>query len=65
MLRSGMPNKYAQERMGHATENMLKTVYQHTFKDKQKEYDVLLNDFFSNSNKPKEDVAQETKVSNE
>ena len=44
---------------------MLKTVYQHTFKDKQKEYDVLLNDFFSNSNKPKEDVEQETKVSNE
>lgn len=30
MLAIGVPNKYAQERMGHATDNMLKTVYQHT-----------------------------------
>lgn len=30
MLALGVPNKYAQERMGHATDNMLKTVYQHT-----------------------------------
>lgn len=30
MLAIGIPNKYAQERMGHATDNMLKTIYQHT-----------------------------------
>ena len=30
MLALGVPNRYAQERMGHATDNMLKTVYQHT-----------------------------------
>ena len=47
MLIAGVPNKYAMERMGHATENMLKTVYQHTYKSKQEEYDVKLNDFFS------------------
>lgn len=30
MLALNVPNKYSQERMGHATDNMLKTVYQHT-----------------------------------
>lgn len=48
MLIAGVPNKYAMERMGHSTDGMLKNVYQHTFKNKQKEYDVLLNDMFSN-----------------
>ena len=38
MLAAGVPNKYAQERMGHATDNMLKTVYQHTIKEEQKKY---------------------------
>lgn len=41
---NGIPNKYAMERMGHATENMLKNVYQHTFKSKQKEFDVMVDD---------------------
>lgn len=31
MLRLGVPNKYAGERMGHSTDQMLKRVYQHTF----------------------------------
>lgn len=35
MLALGVPNRYAQERMGHATDNMLKTVYQHTMKEEQ------------------------------
>ena len=30
MLAIGVPNKYAQERMGHSTDHMLQTVYQHT-----------------------------------
>lgn len=30
MLALNIPDKYAMERMGHATNNMLKTVYQHT-----------------------------------
>lgn len=38
MLAVGVPNKYAQERMGHATDNMLKTVYQHTIQEEQKKY---------------------------
>lgn len=39
MLAIGMPNKYAQERMGHATDNMLKTTYQHVIQEEQKRYD--------------------------
>ena len=48
LLRVGMPNRYAKERMGHATENMLKEVYQHVFKDKQEEFDAALEDYFKN-----------------
>lgn len=47
MLQMGIPTKYAQERMGHSTPNMLTNVYQHTFQNQQKEYDVILNQFFT------------------
>ena len=51
MLLLGIPDKYAMERMGHATNNMLKTVYQHTFDSEQSGISSKLNDFFkSNSN---------------
>lgn len=46
MLVSGMPNKYAQERMGHATQDMLVRVYQHVFTSEQERYNTLLDDFF-------------------
>lgn len=46
MLMLGIPDKYAMERMGHSTNNMLKTVYQHTFEQKQVEIANKLNDFF-------------------
>lgn len=46
MLVSGMPNKYAQERMGHATQDMLIRVYQHVFATEQERYNALLDDFF-------------------
>ena len=39
MLALNVPDKYAMERMGHATNNMLKTTYQHTIKEKEAEYD--------------------------
>ena len=35
MLALGIPDKYAMRRMGHATNNMLKTVYQHTMQDEE------------------------------
>ena len=47
MLALGIPNKYAMERMGHASDNMLKAVYQHTMQDKQKEIAEQLNRFFN------------------
>lgn len=47
MLALGVPDKYAMERMGHATSNMLKTVYQHTMTSKQEEVANAVDDYFS------------------
>lgn len=47
MLALGVPDKYAMERMGHATSNMLKTVYQHTMKSKQEEVADMVDDYFT------------------
>lgn len=47
MLSLGVPDKYAMERMGHATPNMLKTVYQHTFKSEQDKISRQLDNFWS------------------
>ncbi len=47
MLQLNIPNKYAMERMGHATDNMLKKVYQHTFKPEQEAIAGKLDDFFN------------------
>lgn len=46
MLSLGIPDKYAMERMGHATNNMLKTVYQHTMDDKKSQIDDAIDDYF-------------------
>lgn len=47
MLAIGVPDKYAMERMGHATNNMLKTVYQHTMKSKQDEVADMVDSYFA------------------
>ncbi len=46
MLALGVPDKYAMERMGHATNNMLKTVYQHTMRSKQDEVADVVDSYF-------------------
>lgn len=46
MLQNNIPNKYAMERMGHATDNMLRNVYQHTFDNIHEEYDNVLEEFW-------------------
>lgn len=46
MLALGVPNKYAQERMGHATDNMLKTIYQHTMTEQQIAVARQVDDYF-------------------
>ncbi|WP_130848966.1 hypothetical protein [Intestinimonas timonensis] len=46
MLALGVPNKYAQERMGHSTDNMLKTIYQHTMQAEAQQAAEKVNNYF-------------------
>lgn len=46
MLMLNVPDKYAMERMGHASTNMLKNVYQHTIKTKSDEVAQIIDNFF-------------------
>lgn len=48
MLALGVPDKYAMERMGHASTNMLKSVYQHTMREKAEEVADRVDSFFEN-----------------
>lgn len=43
MLSVGIPDKYSMKRMGHATNNMLKTTYQHTIKEKEVQFDAIID----------------------
>ena len=47
MLKLGIPNKYAMERGGWSTDNVLKSVYQHTFSDERKLVDDKIDKFFN------------------
>lgn len=53
LLSLNVPDKYAMELMGHATDGMLKTVYQHTMADKRGEIVQAVSDYFN-------DVQQKT-----
>ncbi|MCI8437906.1 MAG: site-specific integrase [Oscillospiraceae bacterium] len=46
MLALGIPDKYAMERMGHSSTNMLKNVYQHTMISKEEEVSVQVDNYF-------------------
>ena len=39
-------DKYAMERMGHSSTNMLKNVYQHTMISKEEEVSVQVDNYF-------------------
>lgn len=41
-----VPDKYAMERGGWSTDNILKTVYQSTFSDERKRYDEIIDNHF-------------------
>ena len=45
MLALGIPDKYAMQRMGHATTHMLKTVYQHVIDDQEKKASEKVNKY--------------------
>ena len=47
MLAAGVPNKYAQARLGHSTDHMLKTVYQHIMATTRSEVDDIVDQKFS------------------
>ncbi len=46
MLKEGVADKYAMERLGQSTPHMIKNVYQHTFKSEQEAITLKLNDAF-------------------
>ena len=46
MMMLGVPDKYAMERGGWSTDNVLKSVYQHTFSEKRKQIDKTIDDYF-------------------
>ena len=45
MLASGIPSTYSKQRMGHATDHMLKTVYYHTIKEEEVAYDAKIEQY--------------------
>lgn len=46
MLSLNVPDKYAMDKMGHSTNNVLKNVYQHIMDEKQKEVSKTINNYF-------------------
>lgn len=46
MLALGVPDKYAMERGGWSSPNIMKSVYQHTFADARQKFDDVINDYF-------------------
>lgn len=49
MLAEGVPNKYARERMGHKTDNMLDKVYQHTMTEYDGAISAKMEKFFTDN----------------
>ena len=47
MLAQGVPDKYAMERLGQSSPNMIKNVYQHLYDDKKREVSKTISDKFS------------------
>jgi len=41
----GVPDKYAMERGGWSTDNILKSVYQQTFSSKRRRVDAVIDDY--------------------
>lgn len=49
MLKLNVPEKYAMERGGWSTSNVMKTVYQHTFSEERISVDAIIDDYFAKS----------------
>lgn len=48
MLMLGIPEKYAMERGGWKTPNVMKSVYQHTFSKEREHVDEKIDNYFNN-----------------
>jgi integrase len=48
MMTLGIPDKYAMERGGWSTDNVLKSVYQHTFSTERVVVDNKIDSYFNN-----------------
>lgn len=46
LMSAGIPDKYVMERIGHSTDYMLKSVYQHTMKEKNMEINNTIDTIF-------------------
>ena len=53
MLMLGVPDKYAMERGGWSTDNILKSVYQQTFSAERVKVDAIIDNYFNSIVKPK------------
>lgn len=47
MLKQNIPDKYAMQRLGQSSNNMLKNIYQHTYDEKTKEVASEMSDKFA------------------
>lgn len=47
MLAQGVPDKYAMERLGQSSPNMIKNIYQHLYDEKKKEVSQTMSDKFA------------------
>ncbi len=47
MLAQGVPDKYAMERLGQSSTNMIKNIYQHLYDEKKKEVSKTISDKFT------------------
>ena len=46
MLAQNIPDKYAMQRLGQSSNNMIKNIYQHLYSDKQKDVSDKVSDQF-------------------
>lgn len=60
MLAQGVPDKYAMERLGQSSPNMIKNIYQHLYDEKKKEVSKTMSDKFSAILDTKLDMENET-----
>lgn len=65
MLAKGVPDKYAMQRLGQSSPNMIKDIYQHLYESKQKEVADTVSDAFKSIYDTKYDTAADKPLNTE